>query len=282
MPILVDYSQVFIANLMQQPGINKTGVNENLVRHMVLNTLRSYRNKFYNTHGELIICCDNKNYWRKKVFPYYKAHRKKYRKDSDHDWNQIFDCLNKVKAELVQTFPYKVIEIKTAEADDVIAILCKHYNDQPVLILSGDKDFVQLQVYDNVEQYSPSRKEFLKEENPKKFLREHIMKGDRGDGIPNFMSKDDCFVNGSRQKPLRASQVEKWAEFEDAEVFCNHEMLRGYRRNELLVDLNNIPDAIQEKILDDTMVEKEVDRSQLLPYFIEHNLKNLTEYIQDF
>ena len=108
MPILVDYSQVFISNLMQQPGI-KEGVEESLVRHMVLNSLRSYRNKFSGDYGELIICCDNKKYWRKDIFPYYKSHRKSSRKKSEFDWNEIFTCLNKIKAELIEKFPVQSI-----------------------------------------------------------------------------------------------------------------------------------------------------------------------------
>ena len=268
---------------MQQPGI-RDGVEEDLVRHMVLNTLRSYRKKFNDNYGELIICCDNRKYWRKDVFPYYKSHRKATRKKSDFDWNGIFNCLNMVKVELNDNFPYRVLEVENVEADDIIAVYCTTYSGSN-LILSGDKDFVQLQVDDGisvVHQYSPMKKAFIQEKNPERFLREHIMRGDKGDGIPNFLSDDDCFVNGGRQKPLRSGQLEKWAEIEDPEIFCNQEMLRGYKRNELLVDLTKIPDDIKQKIIQEMEKTEEMDRSKLFPYFVRHKLKNLTEYIHEF
>ena len=170
MSILVDYSQVFISNLMQQPGIRE-GVEEDLVRHMVLNSLRSYRNKFSEEYGELIICCDNKKYWRKDIFPYYKSHRKANRKQSEFDWNEIFACLNKVKAELVDHFPYRVLEVENVEADDIIAIYCMTYAESN-LILSGDKDFVQLQAIKDpsaVHQYNPLKKAFVYEKHPEKY-----------------------------------------------------------------------------------------------------------------
>ena len=284
MAILVDYSQVFISNLMQQPGI-RDGVEEDLVRHMVLNSLRSYRKKFKEDYGELIICCDNKKYWRKDIFPYYKSHRKANRKQSDFDWNEIFTCLNKVKAELIDNFPYLVFEVENVEADDIIAVYCMEY-DGSKLILSGDKDFVQLQSFKDypteVHQYNPMKKAFIYEKHPEKYLRQHIMRGDRGDGIPNFLSDDDCFVNGGRQKPLRSGQLEKWSEIEDPAVFCDQEMLRGYRRNEMLVDLTKIPDEIKNKIIQVVDETKEIDRSKIFPYFVQHKLKNLTEYIHEF
>ena len=283
MPILVDYSQVFIANLMQQPGI-RDGVEEDLVRHMVLNSLRSYRNKFADEYGELIICCDNKKYWRKDLFPFYKSHRKRNRKQSEFDWNEIFSCLNKIKAELVEYFPYRVLEVENVEADDIIAVYCLEYTGTK-LILSGDKYFVQLQITNGtsaVHQYNPTSKAFVYEKFPEKYLRQHIMRGDRGDGIPNFISHDDCFVNGGRQKPLRSSLLEKWSEIEDPEIFCDHDMLRGYRRNEMLVDLSKIPDEIKNRIVSVMEETEEMDRSKIFSYFVEHRLKNLTEYIHEF
>ena len=280
MPTLVDYNQVFISNLVQQPGVRKGGVNEGLVRHMVLNSLRSYRQKFFTDYGELVIACDNRNYWRKSLFPYYKAHRKKNREDSGFDWNEIFRCLNEIKAELKSVFPYKVLECKTAEADDVIATVCK-IEHQPILILSGDKDFVQLQSYPHVKQYSPIQKKFLNDPSPNKFLKAQIMRGDRGDGIPNFLSKDDVFVNGGRQAPLSKKKIELWLE-QEPKMFCDYEMLRGYNRNRLLIDLSLIPELLENEI---TKMYHEYEcnnRSGLLNYFMHKRLKNLTENIEEF
>lgn len=286
--ILVDLNQVMISNLMMQIKFS-SDMSEDLIRHMILNSLRLYRTKFGEKYGELVICCDDKDYWRKSIFPYYKAHRKKDREESVLDWNMIFQILNKVRDELKEHFPYKVLQIPHAEADDIIATLC-HIKGcyglasdeaERILILSSDKDFVQLQKYANVEQYSPMQKKFVTCANPARFIQEHIMRGDRGDGVPNFLSKDDVFINNGRQKPLSAKKIEEW-NGKDPEEFCNEEMLRNYKRNQTLVDLDYIPQEIGEKIVEEFMNYKLNERGKLLNYFIKKKLKNLMDVIGDF
>ena len=285
--ILIDYNQICIANLMMQ--LKHSELSEDLIRHMILNSLRYNKQKFSKEFGELVICCDDKNYWRKDNFPYYKAHRKSDREKSPLDWNMIFETLNKVRDELKETFPYKVIRAQRAEADDIIASICHKYGHlgikngsaEPILILSSDKDFAQLQKYANVEQYSPNTKKWIRISNPERYLREHIMRGDRGDGIPNFLSKDSCFVNGERQKPLSIKKIDAWAALEPSE-FCDEKMLRNYSRNEVLVNLDCVPEWIQESIINQFDKYQEPDRKGLLNYFIKNKLRNLTEHIGDF
>jgi 5'-3' exonuclease len=236
-------------------------------------------------YGELVLCCDNRKNWRKKFFPYYKAHRKKIRDDSDHDWNTIFQCLNQVKTELVENFPYKVLEVDTAEADDIIGILCRYLSDVPILILSGDKDFMQLHTNPNVKQYSPIQKRFLKTDDPKKFLQEHIMRGDKGDGVPNFLSADDTFVNnGARQKPISKLNIAEWVKHDNPEIFCDYKMLRGYKRNQQLVDLSFVPDTLQTQIIECYNIDNDYEekRKFLLGYFMEKRLKHLMEHLDEF
>jgi hypothetical protein len=285
--ILVDFNQICIANLMMQ--LKYSELSEDLIRHMILNSLRSNRQKFTNDFGELVICCDDKNYWRKDIFPYYKAHRKKDRESSPLDWNLIFGMLNRVRDEIRETFPYKVIQIDRAEADDIIASICHKYGHlgikngsaEPILILSSDKDFAQLQKYANVEQYAPNTKKWIRISNPERYLREHILRGDRGDGIPNFLSKDSCFVTGERQKPLSAKKVEAWSSLDPVD-FCDTNMLRNYNRNETLVNLDCVPDYMQNSIIDLFDKYEEPSRKGLLNYFIKNRLSNLTEHIGDF
>ena len=281
--ILVDYNQVLISSLMAQPALQKQGINEDLIRHMVLNSIRMYRNKFKKRFGgDMVICCDNRNYWRKNKFPQYKAHRKKLRETSTHDWNAIFECLNKIKAELKLHFPYKVLEVCTAEADDVIGTICEELRDEgAILILSGDKDFMQLQRYAGVMQYSPIQKRFLKCDDPEQFLKEHIMRGDKGDGVPNFLSADDTFVTDSRQTPLSKKKVEQWIDL-DPEIFCTTNMLKNYARNQLMVDLTKVPTNLKTEIMEQYHQSSPSDRSKLFPYFMENRLKNLMEHIGEF
>ena len=286
--ILLDYNQISISNLMVH--MNKNAIlDEDLVRHMVLNSIRLYKKRFGDKYGEVVICCDDKNYWRKDIFPYYKAHRKGDREKSPYDWNTIFECLNKIRDELKETFPYRVIRVERAEADDIIGTLCHEHGvlgfmpgyAERILILSGDKDFSQLQKYANVEQYSPMTKKWIRVNNPERYLREHIMRGDRGDGIPNFLSNDACLVNGERQKPLSTRKLNDWV-VSDVDDFCNDMMKRNYNRNEMLVNLDLVPQHIQDDVKDQYDKYEVPEKRGLLNYFIKNKLKLLTEHIGEF
>jgi 5'-3' exonuclease len=281
--IIFDFNQVAISNLMEQIGSSKTAVDESLVRHMILNTIRTYVKKFKAEFGpNIIIACDNKKYWRREIFPYYKANRKKSRESSGHDWNSIFDCLNKIRDELREHSPYKVIEVDTAEADDIIAVLSiKHSANEKVMILSSDKDFAQLQKYPNVEQYSPILKKFIKEPLPSAQLKQLVIRGDKSDGIPNILSKDDTFVEGVRQKPITEAKIINWMN-QKPEEFCTEEMLRNYNRNEMLIDLTRIPENLKQSIIDTYETSKGRTRQEFMNYMVANRLKNLIEVIDEF
>ena len=153
--ILVDMNQISLASVMMHLNITKRdSVEGDMVRHMILNSLRMYRQMFFEDYGELVICYDSKHYWRRDIFPQYKAGRKKSRESSSHNWDNIFEFLNAVKDEMIEFMPYKVLEVYGAEADDIIAALCGEleFDNGKTLILYGDKDFIQLQIYGNVTQ----------------------------------------------------------------------------------------------------------------------------------
>ena len=277
--IFVDFNQVCISNIMQDIKTN-SDIEENLVRHMILSSLLMYKQKFGREYGELVICCDSPKSWRKDVFPFYKANRKSYRENSDFDWKKIFLILNKIRDELRESFPYRVIEVDGAEADDIIGQFSLNATE-PVLILSSDKDFIQLQSNPNVKQYSIIQKKYLNGINPDTYLKEHIIKGDRGDGIPNILSDDDTFVSEKRQNKLQKIKIESWIQM-DPQEFCNDRMYRNYCRNEQLVSLHKTPSDIIDKIVDLYQNYKDNGRSKLFNYFVKHKLKNLMEHIQEF
>lgn len=282
--IIMDLNQVMIANLMMSIKGFGNEINEDIVRHMVLNTIRMNKNKFQKDYGELIIACDDRNYWRKKVFPYYKSNRKKTRDASSLDWNRIFQVMNQVRDELKEFFPYPTIQVESAEADDIIATLVKKegrfLGGDPILILSGDKDFIQLHKYSNVSQWDPVRKRWIRHNNPENYLIEHIVRGDTGDGVPNILTEDDCFVAGGRQRPIRSAFVSEIQEngFES----LNEEALRNCFRNRQLIDLEKIPEEVTSNILEEFEKQSGKGRSKLFNYFIKNRLKNLTEHIQEF
>ncbi len=292
--IVVDYNQTAISSLMVNLGGGRdVEVNVPLVRHMIINALRSYRKKFGPEFGEMVIACDNRHYWRRQYFPNYKANRKKSRADSGFDWNSIFEALHLVRAELAEHFPYAVIDVDGAEADDVIAVLAEYSQTmntdglipsaEPFLVLSGDHDFNQLQKWSNVKQYAPVQKKFIKlTETPEAVLMEHIIMGDKGDGVPNILSGDDTFVNGDRQRPIRKEALALWKTQKPEDFINSDEMWRNYQRNRELVDLSRIPEEIKESIIDNYEMQKEGDRSGLLNYFIANRMTQLIELVDEF
>ena len=279
--ILVDMNQISVASVMMHLNMTKqTKPDESMVRHMILNSLRMYRTRFVEEYGELVLCYDSKHYWRRDYYPEYKYSRKKTRDSSKHDWDAIFEVLNNVKDELKEYFPYKHLEVDGAEADDIIAALCLEleYDNGKTLILSGDKDFIQLQKFSNVYQYSPITKRFINGIDPEDYLNEHIMRGDSGDGIPNVYSPDNTFVEGLRQKPLSKKKIATLIEG----VFPNDEVKRNYQRNKKLIDLTQSPNELFLECLQEYRKAPDGDRSKLFNYFIQKRLKNLTESIGDF
>lgn len=292
--IVVDFNQVAISNMMAELGGRRdVEVNLPLIRHMIINSIRSYKRKFGAEFGEIVIACDNRHYWRRQFFPNYKANRKKSRADSGFDWNSIFEALHQVRAELSEHFPYPVIDVDGAEADDVIATLAEYSQTsntdglipsaEPFLVLSGDHDFNQLQKWSNVKQYAPVQKKFVKlTDKPEVVLMEHIIMGDKGDGVPNILSDDDTFVTGSRQRPMKKDKVAEWKYQKPEDFITSDEMWRNFQRNRELVDLSRIPEDIKEAIIDSYEKQKGGDRSGLLNYFIANRMKQMIELIDEF
>ena len=287
--IIIDYSQTVISNIMAELNIAKEKKLEvNLIRHMVLNTIRSYVTKFKEDYGpDIVIACDSRKYWRKDVFPNYKANRKKARQDSGLDWNLIFDTINLLKSEIKDHLPYQLVEIEGAEADDVIACYVqwlKNENEK-VLIISADHDFMQLHKFKNVYQWSPTKNDFVTcKVDPKDKLFEHIIKGDKGDGVPNVLSDDDTIVDGRRQKPIQTKKLNAW-KIDPTSMPHDSAFITNFERNQTLIDLSKIPDDIKDKIqsvfLNKTL-QTENAKEKIKKYFQQHNLNNMLEVIEEF
>ena len=281
--ILLDYSQTVIGSFMAV-GRGNPVVEEDLLRHTILNSIRMFRNKFVKDYGEMVICCDGKDNWRKKVFPEYKANRRKNRENDITDWKTLFELLHEMREDLNKYFPYKVMHIDSAEADDIIGVLVEErqgIEHSPTLILSSDKDFIQLQKFDKVKQWSPLQKKFIVGD-PAESLYDKTIRGDTGDGVPNILSSDDTLITeGKRQTPVTKKKMELWRG-KKPEEFCNEAMLRNYHRNKTMVDLRETPESIRINIVNQYDNQEAGDRSQLLNYFVDKRLKNLMEVIDEF
>ena len=278
--ILLDYSQTVIGSFMAM-GRGKPVVEEDLLRHTILNSIRMFRNQFTKDYGEMVICCDGKDNWRKKVFPEYKANRRKNRENDPTDWKTLFELLHEMRDDISKYFPYKVMHVEEAEADDIIAVIVRELSEEPTLILSSDKDFIQLQKYQGVRQWSPLQKKFVVGD-PAESLYDKTIRGDTGDGVPNILSSDDTLITeGKRQTPITKKKMELWRG-KKPEEFCNEAMLRNYHRNKTLVDLGETPESIRINIVNQYDNQEAGDRSQLWNYFIDNRLKNLMDVIDEF
>jgi len=281
--ILIDLSQIMMASTMMSMEKGQTEADLDFIRHSVLNSLRMYRTKYTDEYGELVICCDDRHSWRRDHFPYYKASRKTGRDASPLNWSQIFECFDTIKSELKTSFPYKFIQVEGAEADDIIGMLSRTSSrDEKVMIISSDKDFIQLQQYDNVYQWSPVTKKLVNGIEPNGYLFEHILRGDKGDGIPNILSSDNSIVEGVRQKPITKKYVENFVMHNAHLNGRTDEEIRNFHRNQKLIDLNETPPDICNNIWDEYQKEPVGQRRDLLNFFIEKNLNNLIETIGDF
>ena len=280
--ILVDLNQILISNLMAQTrGKSDIKPNKEMIRHMVINSLRGFNLKFKEQYGTMVLCADAGDPWRRDIYPNYKHARRKGRVDSATDWDNIFNCITEIKNEIAENFPYVMMYIEKAEADDIIGALVFNHTNRPIMIISGDKDFIQLQSNKNVKQYSPIQKVFVGEGlDPKKFLHEQIIKGDRSDGIPNILSPDDIFLTGEKQRPINKKRLEEWANVSN--IPLGSETSKYYERNKQLIDLSCMPKELERTIINTYREYKIPNRSKLLPYFMQHKLKALMTNIGDF
>ena len=281
--ILIDYNAVAIGNLVVQ----RLNVDENLIRHMILNSIRMYRQKFQNEYGEVVIVADGAGNWRRDVFPQYKYKRRKNREESSIDWNEAFRIINMVRDEIRDHFPYKVMHMPKCEADDVIAKLALETQEfgkhEPVMIISADHDFIQLHKYDNIKQYSPMLKKFVKDKNPRLYSMTHIFKGDGGDGVPNVLSDDNVFVDERRQTPVTKKKLDVWLEAEDLQKVMGDTIYRNYLRNKKMIDLTETPDAIKEQIINSfESQDPKKNKGKVFPYLVQKRCKRLVECVQEF
>jgi len=283
--IIVDFNGIAISSVVVQ----KIEIDENMIRHFILNSLRSYNKRFRKEYGKMVIACDSST-WRREYFPNYKFKRREGRSKDEVEkanWDEIFRIINMVREEIEEHMPYRVVKVDGAEADDIIGTLALETQEfgkhEPVMIISADKDFVQLQKFNNVKQYSPMQNKFVTDKNPHTYLFEHVLKGDSGDGVPNVLSGDDVFVEGTRQSPVTRKKIDYWADnAQDLESVMDANTYRNYMRNKKLIDLEEIPPELYQEIINTYEAQEDTPNNRVLKYLISKRCKNLISDIEDF
>ena len=277
--ILLDYNGIAISNIMAQ----RLGENEDMIRHMILNSIRMYKQRF-KEYGDIVVVSDAGGNWRKEVFPEYKANRKKTRDSSSVDWDELFRITNMVFDEITENFPYRTMKVWGTEADDCIAQICIGTQEfgayEDIMIVSADKDFAQLQKFKNVKQYSPMTKKMIVEENPRGFLLEHILKGDTSDGVPNVLSDDKVFIEGRRQGVMSAKK--KAILSEDINAF-GEDVVRNFQRNAKMIDLTKCPDKLVIDIKEHFNKQApHANKGKVFPYLVNKQCRRLLEVVEEF
>jgi hypothetical protein len=295
MAFLLDFNPLVIAKTAtatKELGVTK--VDLLAIKNYFFRDILHIRQKFRDA-GEFIICRDAKSNWRKDFFPYYKINRKDARAEMPFDWELCKEAIEVIGQDLVDWFPYKVVQTEKAEADDVIAVLTKHIRgwkpgmgicvkDEEVTIGSRDGDFLSLQIIPGVQQYSLIDKKYLRETDPEGFLRRKILKGDTGDGVPNVLSEDDSIAMKIRQKPITEARITTWESHwkETGQLHPDLDFAK-YDRNKRLVDLvDGIPQEISDQILQDYKACTPTNRLKTASYFIHNRMQELHRDLQHF
>jgi hypothetical protein len=293
MSILIDLSAILHAsvsvitenaknrNVSSEWEYSENGFSENMLRHLILNSVRMYRSKFYRKYGDVVLCLDSGNTWRKDLFPYYKQGRKKARDNSTVPWNDVFESYNRIIKEIDLIFPYKVLKVEKMEADDIIASICSYDNTQQHIIVSADKDMLQLQRYSNVYNYCTRQKMMLENDNPNYNLKLHILCGDAGDGIPNILSDDDTFIIKEKRQGVMTQKKKDYFMSLEHDKYSVVES-RNFLRNKKLIDLSEIPMDLQKEVRKCYIDNKERNNTLIKKYFIKMQLINLLEKVGEF
>ena len=271
--ILIDFNQQIVssAHYLQKNNIE---INVSTLQHTFFKYIISRihginsspiarkHGAFSKTAHDVIICCDGRNYWRRDYFPYYKIKRAENRSKSSLDWGKIFECVDEIKENIINNTKLKLINVDKVEADDIISVLVKEFSGKEnICILSTDRDFVQLQEYDNIWQFSTISNSFIKPDiSGVDSLIDKLIVGDKGDGVPNVLSSDDIFVQEKgRQTPIRKNKYEelytaiknkvtKCATYEDLMIIeeCSVNLSRN---NQLMNLITGIPKEISKLII---------------------------------
>ena len=280
--VIIDFSQIIFSNLHQHLA-NSPVLDEDLFRHMVINSIRGYNKKYRKKYGSVVVAMDSRTYWRKDTFPLYK-YKRKIDRDANNtiDWESFFEIFNKLKLEMREVFPYKFIEVDGAEGDDIIGVLTQKYAiHEPIMIVSSDHDFKQLHRFKGVSQFSPMQKKAVTTKNAVADLKEKIIRGDKGDGIPCFLAGNDIFKVGGRQPSIYQKKLDVWLG-QEPEDFCDEEQLARYRENEVLIDLTKTPQDVRLGILEAFEVRPKGSKIKIMQYFGQHKMRVMLDYIEDF
>lgn len=282
------FRMLFIKDVM----LESNSPNFTLWRYKVFEGIFMLLQKFKSV-DEVVIAVDDRNPWRKSYFPRYKESRKSKREKKEKiEWNTVFKEMDNLKKDLKHYMPFKVIKIRSAEADDVIAVIVKNVQKN-CIISSNDEDYKQL-YSKRVQIWNPMKRDYVKCDNPENFVITKSLTGQSKDDIFNVITPDNWGQTegtiGKRKPgfgPKSAEKVlnegyEKWlSKNNNVEKFdikgIDYE--KNFKRNRVLIDFNYIPNVIVSRIMEDYLNYNFPPPSNMYDFFKKYNMRGYLDEI---
>lgn len=251
------------ASLYKSKGTKEIEEDDmSFIYHMELKSLFNV----LKTYSNVYICKEGNNSlkWRKSVFSGYKENRKET-KASD-EYKLFMSSLPKLE-QVLEDLPVKILRADFAEADDIIhAMVEKYHNDyDKILILSSDKDLVQLKNYygDNIDVYNMARKKYI--DKNKNIVLEKAIVGDASDGIPGIPG-----IGIKTFEKIIADKDEWNKKIKNGKL----EMLKRFIN---IIDLRKFPNEYKQNILleDENSDLNKFDADAVEMFLFENNLNQL-------
>lgn len=272
--LVVDLNNLVFAtrySKIKTPGRNRR--KEEFVTELIFKEMITYIAKFSieNKVDGIMVACDSPHVWRKDIFPSYKS-------ASNHEDVYYDECIraaNLCKDFFRECTNSQILEVPRAEADDIIGVFCNESENVENIIMSSDKDFIQL-LSETTSLYSPTQKEWRKSEDPQFDLFVKCIRGDRNDCVPSAFPKVyQTRLEKAWNDPLEMQNLVETVRKDGVKVFDALEM------NLNLIDLSCVPEWLKENIRAAIMKppQKQFGEMKMMSFFGKHNLKKFSDML---
>lgn len=272
---------------------------ENILRHAIINSFTTLKKRFGAEYGELIIAVDGKKNFRKDIYEHYKAGRAEARKKSDIPWNIVFDIVHRLVDEAKENWPWAVIEVDRAEADDVMFVLVEDIanhntqsvgvmdDDEPEKVLLDTRDQDMFQIHrPGLRQWDSRDRKFITLPSgmtAEAFRKDLIIRGDTTDGVENvFTPLGTLITPGVRQTACIAKRMNSVLQFENIFDYDLDPVIKErIKMNHQLVSSQGIPLDVRDEIVSKYKNRTINKKMKMLQYLQKHRCIRLIDEINN-
>lgn len=245
-----------------------------LAHHTALMTLNKYFKKF---KPDKVVMAFDRSSWRKDYTasdlcvsgkPYKGNRRQKMTPSEKEKFARFLTHLKEFEDMMREHTSVVCIAAEKCEADDIIAMFVRKYEDDKITVVTADKDMIQLLDHPNIELLDPSsgKRRSLEEWGGDAgfFLFEKCFRGDQSDNVQNaFPGVRKTRLKKAYNDDYELNNIlnEKWTA-PDGTKFKVKEL---YNENKLLMDLRAQPNAIKQRALD--AISEQMENPGTYSYF---------------